>query len=239
MNLYLDPKPFRFKDFTIHHHRSAFKVNTDAVLLAAWADFTQTADLLDIGTGTGLIAIIAAMKNEQLQAVGIEIDQESALQARFNVNELGLQNRIEIIQKDIKNLKESKFDTIISNPPFFQNATRSLSHKLANAKHNVSLGVEDLLKAISKHLKTEGKCFLVLSESTHNSFVNLVAQHKLFIHKITGVKSFESSKIFNYMYKIAKFSPEESEVDTLHLYETQNVFSSKYKNLTKDYYLKM
>ena len=122
---------FQFKQFTIRQEKCAMKVGTDGVLLGAWADVTQARRLLDIGTGTGLIAIMAAQRNPELIIDAIEIDPAAFEQARENANNTPWRERIHIFQGKVQTFAPAyKYDTIVCNPPFFINSTKN-RHSIA------------------------------------------------------------------------------------------------------------
>ena len=111
---------FRFKQFTVHQQRSAMKVGTDGVLVGAWATVRATdRAVLDIGTGTGLIALMLAQRNPEAQVVAVEIDAASAAQARENVAGSLWRDRIRVEECAVQEFSaEQKFDLIVSNPPY-------------------------------------------------------------------------------------------------------------------------
>ena len=131
---------FRFKHFTIHDESTAMKVGTDGVLLGAWADVAGDGDILDVGTGSGIIAIMAAQRNAMARVQAIDIDADAVAQAQRNISATVWRERICAECKDVAEFEsEHKFDHIISNPPYFVEHTLSPNHQRALARSAVSL----------------------------------------------------------------------------------------------------
>ena len=127
---------FRFKQFTIHQEKCAMKVGTDGCLLGAWVDLSQSQRILDVGCGSGLIAIMTAQRCTNVTITGIEIDNEAASQATENAESSPWAERIEIICEDfLKFTPEQQFDTIVSNPPYFSNSLKCPNDKRNKARH--------------------------------------------------------------------------------------------------------
>ena len=143
---------FEFKQFKIYHDRCAMKVGTDGVLLGAWADVSKSNRILDIGCGSGLISIMAAQRS-QAYVYGVEIEREAALQAKENAVRSPWASRISIVCEDISNFQDSKgFDTILVNPPFFEEDLLPPDAARASARHTVGLSFATLLQQVSRLL---------------------------------------------------------------------------------------
>ena len=127
---------FRFKQFTINDDRCAMKVGTDGVLLGAWAEVGHSRRLLDIGSGSGLIALMAAQRCPEASVLGVEIDEEACRQARENVADSPYSQRVSILCQDVKNFRSDElFDCILCNPPFFTEDTLPDNPMRAQARH--------------------------------------------------------------------------------------------------------
>ena len=163
---------FQFKQFTIRQEKCAMKVGTDGVLLGAWADVTQARRLLDIGTGTGLIAIMAAQRNPELIIDAIEIDPAAFEQARENANNTPWRERIHIFQGKVQTFAPAyKYDTIVCNPPFFINSTKNPALNRTLARHCETLSHEDILQVSYHLLLPEGKlCVIWMLTKPNNSW---------------------------------------------------------------------
>ena len=149
---------FQFKQFTVWHDQCAMKVGTDGVLLGAWASVERARRILDIGTGTGLVALMLAQRSLlDAKIVALEIDEAAAGQARENVARSPWQERIEVVQADFKKYRSSdKFDVIVSNPPYFVDSLECPDRQRAAARHNDSLTYEELLEGVNRLLAADG-----------------------------------------------------------------------------------
>lgn len=165
---------FRFKQFEIWHDRCAQKVGTDGVLLGAWADLKQSKHILDVGTGSGLIALMAAQRASEAEVVGIEIDPDAARQANENAQRSPFSERITITQSDVRDFHSPlAFDCILSNPPFFTEETRPPVSERAIARNTATLTFVELIAAVGRLLADEGCFHVVLPSSAVPGFVAL------------------------------------------------------------------
>lgn len=165
---------FRFKQFEIWHDRCAQKVGTDGVLLGAWADLKQSKHILDVGTGSGLIALMAAQRASEAEVVGIEIDPDAARQANENAQRSPFSERITITQSDVRDFHSPlAFDCILSNPPFFTEETRPPVSERAIARNTATLTFVELIAAVGRLLADEGCFHVVLPSSAVRGFVAL------------------------------------------------------------------
>lgn len=178
----LVPKPeFRFKRFTIRQDRCALKVGTDGVLLGAWTDWSGAQRILDIGTGTGVLALIAAQRAPQARVDGVEIDDQAAGQAAENAAASPWPDRVRIHRMDVRRMQASEpFDRIICNPPYYAGYSRAADERVGVAKHSDELLFPDLLRAVDRLLAPDGRCSLIiplnreaelLREATHFGLV--------------------------------------------------------------------
>lgn len=170
-------KPFRFKQFQIHHDRCAMKVGTDGVLLGATAQADSPKRILDIGTGTGLVALMLAQRFPEAKIVGVEIDDSAFLQAKENVAQCPWADRIRVLHtafQDFANTSEEKFDLIVSNPPYFQNHLQSMDSQRNLALHQESLNFGDLAAGISRLLANEGVFWVILPHQQMKIFESRV-----------------------------------------------------------------
>ena len=161
---------FRFKHFTIHQGLCAMKVGTDGTLLGAWAAVPNgvgqgSAAILDIGTGTGLIALMMAQRCPQTQVVGIDIDADAVAQARANVAESPFAGRVTIVLGDVVQpavLAARRFATIVCNPPFFEGALLCPDNRRTVARHAVSLSFAQLMDRARHLLADDGELSVVV-----------------------------------------------------------------------------
>lgn len=214
------------------------KIGTDGVLIGAWAHTENPGKILDIGTGTGLIALILAQRFSDAQLTGIEIDKNAFEEAQFNVSESKFSKRISIKYTSLQNfVTHEKFDLIVSNPPFFE-----LTHKETSARNKArqqsDLTFEELIHYTEKLLTPDGKLAIIIPFESETYFTNLASKSNLFPEKITHVKGNENAP---FKRSLLLFSRTKSAVQTNELIIEifRNVYTKEYISLTKDFYLKM
>lgn len=131
---------FQFKQFSVRHAKSGMKVGTDSVLLGAWADFVARNRILDVGAGTGILALMAAQRNADAMVDAVEIDAVAAEEALQNAENSAWGGRIKIFECDFLRFESgSKYDYIVSNPPFFDSGERAPDARRAMARHTDTL----------------------------------------------------------------------------------------------------
>ncbi|MBA3663768.1 MAG: methyltransferase [Bacteroidetes bacterium] len=230
---------FAFKQFTIKQDRCAMKVGTDAVLLGAWITPNGSKKILDIGTGTGIIALMLAQKSSA-QIVAIDIDKESTDQAKLNVSESNFRN-IEVQNLSLQVLaqtSEEKFNLIVTNPPYFIDSLKSNDGNRTIARHADLLPFEDLIAGVQKLLEKKGKFCLILPKNEASLFRDMAKQKGLYISKLLRIrtrsdKDSEKRHIMQFEFKETEFSE-----STLVIESDRNMkYSEEYRELTKDYYL--
>jgi tRNA1Val (adenine37-N6)-methyltransferase len=176
---------FRFKQFTIIQERSAMKVGTDGVLLGAWTKVPQAGSILDIGTGTGVIALMLAQRSADALVTGIEYEMEAAREATENAENSPWSNRLNMLHisfQDFYKTCPAKFDLIISNPPFFINSRKPKEGKLSAAKHNHLLPLDDLALGIANLLSDDGIFSLILPAISVPLFKNQLKNMVCFLY---------------------------------------------------------
>ncbi len=237
---YKDDAPFRFKNLVVHHHLSSLKVNTDGVLLAAWASSQVSASNgLDIGSGSGVISLILAAEHPGLQMKGIDIHESSVYQANYNAEVNGLSSKVHFELMDAtKFVSKVSFDLIISNPPFFSNSTLSSSRDKQLAKHTGSLNIQSLIRKVALLLGPSGYFYVVLPAVSQEEISDQLVLCGLYIEELVQVSSFPDSKPFNHMYRISRREVDRADVSNLAIYETKGVYHKKYRSLTRNLYLK-
>ncbi len=176
---------FRFKQFTINQDRCAMKVSTDACIAGAWMDLPPgTKRVLDIGTGTGLLALMLAQKNPGIIIDAIELDAEAAAQAKENVSSSPWADRINIIQADATIYPYTHtYGFVISNPPFFNNSLLSNIDRRNMARHTVSLSFQSLFDILNKCLNEVGVASVLLPCTEHAQWEKLLQDNNWYIEK--------------------------------------------------------
>lgn len=180
---------FQFKKFTVWHDQCAMKVGTDGVLLGAWADTQQSLRILDVGTGTGLIALMLAQRSEAL-IDAIDIDPAACLQAETNVRNSPFAERIRVFHTSLEAYQPASdlsYDLIVSNPPYFQHSLKSPDTQRTLARHTDSLSLPDLLRNGHSLLKPDGRLALILPYDQRDHLLACLRKEGLFLSKETAV----------------------------------------------------
>lgn len=226
---------FYFKQFSIDQSNCAMKVNTDGVLLAALADFKSPAKILDVGTGTGLIALMLAQKYTSAIVHAVEIDQNAANTAKENFLNSPFSNRIALFHSSIKDHftdNNEQYDLIISNPPFFINSLSSQNPEKSVARHTDLSFFEVLLTESAKHLNQSGHLCIILPLETAEMVKKMVSGLK--VHKEILIHSFPESKPHRTIMVMGyeALVPLEEEIV---IYQSKGIYSAVYRDLLKDY----
>ncbi len=229
---------FRFKQFTINDDRCAMKVGTDGVLLGAWAEIVPGQRVLDIGTGSGLIALMAAQRGAA-ETVGVEIDPNAAAQARQNVAASPFATSVDIVCADIRQFDNAgAFDCIVSNPPFFVETTLSPDRQRAAARHANTLTFPVLTGRAAQLLRPGGLFQLIVpaqSARTVHAHCSL-SQLTLVHHTDVATRAGKTPK--RTLLAFVKGScPTPPLRDTLTLFTDSNEKTAEYDALTTDFYL--
>lgn len=230
---------FRFKQFTVHQSNAAMRVNTDGVLLGAWANVSGANRILDIGTGTGVIALMLAQRNSSAHIDAIEIDAQSAAEARSNVNLSPWANRIDIINCSLQSFAPSvshMYDLIVSNPPYFNQSLKSPHVGRNISRHSESLPYSDLIEGVKKLLDPVGKFCGVFPYSEGNVFIAMAGAHGLYCTQKVNVQSRPGRKVLRVLLQLEATKKPVTE-STLTIHNPAGSFSDEYKRLTSDFYL--
>ena len=233
------PNPyFKFKRFTIYHDKCAMKVGTDGVLLGAWTNVNTSKKILDIGTGSGLVALMLAQRCEA-SITAIDIDKEAVEQAQININASNWKNRMEVIHTDLcKYSPQNLFDTIVSNPPYFIDSLKCDDIQRNTARHNDTLTSEQLFENVSQMLCPEGEFSLILPFEQSESAISIAEKYGLHPTRHTRVITRPGLPPKRSLLAFKK-RPEEYIPQDLVIELERHVYSEEYIALTKEFYLKM
>ena len=232
---------FHFKQFTIQQEHAAMKVGTDGVLLGAWASVPgPQSKILDVGCGTGLIALMLAQRTKYVAVDALEIDPSSARQAEENFQNSPWKERIQCIQSSFQDYAtqcKSRYDLIICNPPFFSGSSKTPSKELNLARHDDSLNLEDIFRGSASLMKKTTIISLVLPFQKEAQAMELITEHKLFCNRLTRVipAPGKATKriLLECSYIPGKPIEDELTIET----EVRHMYSDKFKNLVKEFYL--
>lgn len=213
------------------------KVGTDGVLLGAWADCEGAKNILDIGTGTGVIALQMAQRNSQAQICAVEIDEIAAKRARANFDLSPWAERLEVEQTAVQEFKPSeKFDLIVSNPPYFVDSLLPPDAKRSTARHTHDLTFEELDNAVARLLSASGKFALILPVTEFEKYLALTQLH---IVRRCDVCPVEGGAVKRIMGEFAKQKPTTINLETIAIERgKRGDYTDDYRALTKDFYLK-
>ena len=244
---------FQFKQFLVNQDSCGMKVTTDACLFGAWiANYISNHpsyledkfDVLDIGTGTGLISLMLAQVNSNIILDGVEIDSYAAKQAAENFKTSPFNQQLQVFQEDIKQFNAPKakgYSFIITNPPFFNNDLKSQNKNRNLAMHSLELSLEDLILNIKRLLRPDGTFAILLPFHRNIAFIDLAMKEgfklieSLFVRQTIKHPFFRSILLFSKDDLLKNNDISENEL-TIKLGED---YSEEFKNLLKPYYLKL
>lgn len=229
---------FNFKKFTIRQVRSAFKVGTDGVLLGACATLEGIKNILEIGSGTGLISIMIAQRCTAM-ITSIEPDHDSYLQTCENVALCEWHNRIRTVNSDLQSFNPvaEKFDLIITNPPYFCDSLKNPDPRKSASRHNDGLTSKEILDHVSGLLTENGLLQLILPYAEGNLFIAEAAGYGLYCNNILKIKPLPASEVRRLILTFSRFQKTPVE-KFLTIEHGRHQFTEDYINLTKDFYLK-
>ena len=236
---------FKFKEFSIQQDKCAMKVGTDGVLLGAWAPVNNNPfSILDIGAGTGLIALMLAQRSNAEQIDAIEIDDDAYEQTVDNFENspwgdrlfcyhAGLDEFVEEMQE------EEEYDLIVSNPPFYSEDYTTGNEQRDKARFIDAMPFEELAEAASLLLHPDGIFAVILPFKEEQNFITIANQFSLFPIKITRVKGTPETEIKRSLIAFKKQAMEKPVTDELIIETSRHQYTPEYIALTKDFYLKM
>ena len=219
------------------------KVGTDGVLLGAWARVEHCKRILDMGTGTGLVALMAAQRS-QADIVGIDLDADAVAQATENVAASPWKERIHVLEADARNLEfkiqnsEFFFDSILCNPPFFENSLKSPDAARTMARHTDTLTFDELARSASRLLAPEGELSVVIPYDRAHDMTVSAACNGLFATRQTIVVPVEGGKPKRILMAFTREGAAHA-VETLCIHDAQRCYTPEYVHLVEDFYLKM
>lgn len=230
---------FNFKQFSINQSDCAMKVGTDGVLLGAWSDIKNINTILDIGTGTGLIAIMMAQKSNAF-INAIEIDKKASQQATQNIENCKWSNQIDVenisFQDYIKQVVV-KFDLIVTNPPYFSRSMKSVAKQRTLARHDDSLPLNDLFKGVAELLSKNGRFCLILPYQEKINAIALAQSQKLYCNNILNIKPTTHKPPKRILMEFNNQQDEFQENTIAIEHQQRHEYTDEYKLLTKNFYL--
>jgi len=239
---------FRFKQFTVQQSDAAMKVNTDGVLLGAWADVQGAERILDVGTGTGVIALILAQRTTTALVDAVEIDRDSAMQAAKNIVESPWAERMKVFAMSFQTFAGNTahcYDLIVSNPPYFVDALLPDTAERLLSRHTASLSYYDLIFGVRTLLTATGRFCLILPYAEANLFIAKAADAGLYCTHKTNVCSAPDKPVKRLLMLFERqlvSCKEETLCISLPLNNIKEIdsvsaYTPEYRALTKDFYL--
>lgn len=231
---------FTFKQFVINQDQCAMKVGTDGVLLGSWCPIENAQNILDIGTGTGLLALMMAQRQPTAQIDAIEIDSNAAQQAKDNIAASPWKNRIKVIKQSLQqfaNTTDNLYDLIICNPPYFINSLTPPNELRTLARHCGTLTHSELAKYANNLLAQNGHFVVIMPIEEGSSFLqiakksNLFCNHQLMIHPTPQSAAKRQIMVFSQIQK-------NQSIEHLTIEIARHQYTNEYRQLTKEFYLK-
>ena len=233
---------FQFKEFKVEQDRCAMKVGTDGVLLGAWVEvLDEVNSILDIGTGTGVIALQLAQRSEAEVIDAIEIEANAFEQAVDNFENSEWADRLYCYHASLQDFvgeMDEKYDLIVSNPPYYNDTFKDLDKKRALARHTEGLSFEALLSGIAQLLSDDGTAAFIIPHKEENNFLELGKKMKLYPSKISRYSGHLNSELKRSLIQLKNQETTLIE-ETFFLEHSRHEYSDHYKNLVKDFYLKL
>ncbi len=234
---------FTFQQFDIKQTRSAMKVGTDGIIVGAWAKPQATATkVLDIGAGTGLIALMLAQRFQSTQIEAIEIDADAAAEAKENFSRSLFSSRLRLINADFKEFSrdcDTQYDLVVSNPPYFDGSYKSTDTQRTAARHRDSLPFEELIEGVLRVLTpTIGRFVVILPAKDAEYFIDLATSKDLVCTRQLRVRSRASKEIKRVVAQFSISATETLKIDSLTIMDNENNYTEEFKELTKEFYLR-
>jgi tRNA1Val (adenine37-N6)-methyltransferase len=229
---------FSFKQFTVYQDKCAFKVGTDGVLLGASADVSGTRKILDIGTGTGLIALMLAQRC-YAEISAIESDHDSFEQACSNVSQSKWHDRIKVVYAELQSYdpEDVRFDLIVTNPPYFTDSLKNPDMGKAATRHNVTLNNDELLKGVSRLMTEDGRLQVIMPYVEGNIFIAEAQEYGLYCSSILKIKPLPTSEIRRLILTFSGRKEKATEKFLTIEHGERHEFTEEYKKLTREFYL--
>jgi tRNA1Val (adenine37-N6)-methyltransferase len=234
---------FQFKQFSVQQDRCAMKIGTDGVLLGAWTPIDNNPfSILDIGTGTGIIALMLAQRSNAQQIDALEIDEDAYEQSVDNFENSPWSDRLFCFHAGLDEFveePEDEYDLIVSNPPFYTEDYKTENEQRDLARFADAMPFEDLIEAAALLLSENGIFSVIIPFKEEEKFVTLAKEYELYPIKITRVKGTPASEIKRSLLAFVRDENTAVLTDELVIETARHIYTPEYIELTKDFYLKM
>lgn len=228
---------FKFKQFEVDQKGCAMKINTDGVLLAAMAEGNEPKRILDIGTGTGVLALMMAQRFENAKIEAVEIEEQASVTANKNFKSSIFKDRLTINNIAIAQFNTAqKFDLIISNPPFFVNDLKNVEEKKGIARHTDEQFFVSLIEKVSRFLSNDGSFWFILPIKQAEILIKYGLEKGLYLAKKIELHSDQSKPAFRWVVCLDRINVE-TKIEQFYIYESEKIYTKAYKELLKDFFL--
>lgn len=229
---------FHFKQFSVNQSGCGMKINTDGVLLGALAQSENPSSILDIGTGTGVIALMLAQRFPSANIEAIEIDASASDTAGLNFLNSKFSNRLKVYQHSFQNFSlehpVKKYDLIVSNPPFFTNSLKNPDSQKQLARHTSETLFKELVVFAKKHLTTRGICYFILPLEGSKQIIEEGLKQQFKLRHSINISSSESKSAHRQIISLG-FEDLKNIEQSFMIYQSEKVYSVEYKNALKDF----
>ena len=227
---------FRFKYFDVRQEKNPLKVGTDSMLLGAFIDASDKLDALDLGTGTGVLSLMLAQKNQELAIDAIELDESGAEECYFNFQNSPWANRLNAIQGSYFEYQfQKKYDLVFSNPPYHLNSLKSFEKNVNTAKHTNHEEVTLFFKLIQELLTENGHFWIIVPFVSQQQFISLAADKFLYPTEITILHSKPDKRSVR---SIICFSKNDVKplIKEFTIRDENGIYTKEYHKLTKEFH---
>ncbi|MCG2417972.1 methyltransferase [Aequorivita sp. F47161] len=235
-------KPFQFKQFTVEQDRCAMKIGTDGVLLGAWVSLKNNPfSILDIGAGTGIIALQLAQRSNAEMVDALEIDDKAYEQCVDNFENSPWGDRLFCYHASLEEFVEEiedNYDLIISNPPFYSEDYKTTDESRDIARFSDALPFHELIESVSILLSEEGGFAVIIPRKEEENFIKMASAVNLFPNRICRVRGNETSEEKRSMLEFS-FEKTSPKIENLIIETSRHKYTEEYKNLLREFYLKM
>ena len=230
---------FDFKYFSILQQHAALKVGTDAMLLGSFAHFESNEHLIDVGTGTGVLALMMAQRFQFEKITALEIDENALKDATINFQQSPFDSNFQLLDLDFQHFQPTEIvDAIISNPPYFINSQQNENTSKAKARHTESLSYVELIKGIERCLSPKGKAWIILPIESLKEFSILIqSTNSLAIAQQIIIEG-KPGKAVRFIVALVKNKSVEKDVQIFVIRNEDNSYTEAYKELTKEFHNK-
>lgn len=228
---------FQFKQFGINHSSSTMKAGTDAVLLGSMADTTNSHSILDIGTGSGIIALMLAQRSKA-NVTAIDIHPQSVAQATANFSSSPWHSRLIAVVDSAQEYaeKDNQFDLIVSNPPYFKNSLKSPTESRNIARHDDTLNFPTLVQCVDRMLTPNGKFSCIIPEIDSTRMIDICAENNLFLSHKIFIHPKPESQANRAILTFTRSKSDSTEISHFVVRNNDNTYSDQYLQITKEFH---